>query len=352
MTAPKKFKFLKKLSDEGNFWKVDLYENLYLKRNEAIKTIKINLEESWDNLTVIDKSIFESSTLQYLKKSPYIVDIYDAQIVWEEFKIHMEYIENGSLSSYLKWNIFLTTSQIIKIAECILQWLEHAHNKWILHLDIKPWNILVKNENVYKLWDFWQSVNTESNKIKEIYTWHCPPEILSWDTEKPTFQSDIYMFWVTMFRLLNWEEYFFRKLNELKLKKKLRKSIISWKFPDRDKYLPYVPKKLKKIVNKCLNIDLSKRYLSIREVRQDIWRLKLNYFWEVKDISEDLIHFLCKNSSHLSLELIAEKKINSWNISLKKFTKKTKIQIKKHCKKNLNDVEVREQIAKIFDEYF
>jgi eukaryotic-like serine/threonine-protein kinase len=354
MEIPNKLKIIQELS-RGQFGEVFLCENSYLSnRKEAVKFISTKSKDEKEKIKELKENLFESSVLEYLKKSPYIVNIYDAEILNSGFRINMEFLENGSIQELLKKQDFLNIKQIIKISECVLHALEHAHNKHILHLDIKPGNILIKNENIYKLSDFGlANVKSEdgTSSFKKIYTAHYPPERLAGSLTEATEQSDIYMFGVTLYRLLNGESYFANQWHDKRIKNTLKDSIIAGKFPNRGKYLPHVNSKIKKIVNKCLDIDLNKRYQNVREIRNDFGKIKMEYCWIPKNITAELQHWECLCNENLFLELIAEKKDSYWDMSLYKFGPSKKTRIVKHCGTKLDNKSFYKKANKIFNEF-
>ncbi|MFZ2390573.1 MAG: serine/threonine-protein kinase [Minisyncoccales bacterium] len=350
MEIPLKIKMLRVLS-KGNFGEVYLCENTYLAgRNEAVKVIKRKGEE-----IKINEDLFEPSVLEYLKKSKYIVEIYNADITNDALTINMEYLKDGSVQQLLDKNNFLSSKTILKISECVLNALEYAHNKGIFHLDIKPGNILIKNENIYKLSDFGLA-NTKdqdgNSSFKKIYTIHTPPEKIANPSSKATEQSDIYMFGVTLYRLLNGDAHLKKQIESLKSRKELNDLIVSGKFPDLKKQLPHVDKRLKKIAERCLSIDLSKRYKNIREIKNNLGKIKIKYSWIAKNISDKLHCWDCFLNENLYLELIAEKKSsNLWTVTLMKYGKKKKMKVKKYCNKNIKSENVSKKISEIFSEY-
>jgi len=120
MEIPDKLKVIQPIS-EGNFGDVLLCENTYLSnRKEAVKIITIKGKEEKDKAVELSQNLFESSILEYLRQSPYIVKIYDAEFLKNGFRINMEYLKDGSVQDLLNKCYFLNTKQILKISECVL----------------------------------------------------------------------------------------------------------------------------------------------------------------------------------------------------------------------------------------
>jgi len=351
---PDKLTVIESLS-RGSFGEVFLCNNTYLLRKEAVKVIKTSSKEESEHVKALKENLFESSVLEYLRKSEYIVDIYDAEIIKGGFRINMEYLENGSLQKLLNENSFLNTKQVIKISECVLHALEYAHSKNIFHLDVKPGNILIKNHNIYKLSDFGLSNIREKDgtaPFKKIYAAHFPPEKLSARRSVASEQSDIYMFGVTLYRILNGDVTFASQRERLDKIHTLEDSIIKGTFPNRNEYLPHVPSRLRKIANKCMNIDLEKRYKTIREIRKDFGKLNLTHYWICKNNSENQQNWECEFLGNLKYEVVVSKNDGSWEVQLMKFGPKSKTKVNKFCFNKLKDKELKKKLKDIFDTYF
>lgn len=357
MIIPDKLTVINQISDEGNFGEVILCENTFLaNRKEAVKFIKIDGEEEEARILEIKNSLFECSVLEYLKKCKYIVEIYDAEILEAGFRINMEYLEKGSVQNLLNEKSFLDTKQILKISECTLHALEYAHFKGIFHLDIKPGNILIKNETIYKLSDFGlANIRGEdgNSAFKRIYTMHVPPEVISAEQIIATEQSDIYMFGVTLYRLLNGDSHLAKQRDNLVEKNLLNEGVVSGKFPDRSHYMPHVNKKIIKVVNKCMNVDLEKRYKNVREARIELAKIKFRYHWLPKNITARLYCWECLLDNIPCLEIVGEKTESGlWNLLLMKYGKTKKTKISKHCAVKLTEREFYNKARNIFQEYF
>ncbi|SPR00011.1 unnamed protein product (mitochondrion) [Plasmodiophora brassicae] len=78
-------------------------------------------------------------------------------------------------------NVKLSMPQIKYYLRCILQGLNHCHNKKILHRDVKGPNVLISNTGEVKLADFGLArfVNTDEEYTSNVVTlWYRPPELL------------------------------------------------------------------------------------------------------------------------------------------------------------------------------
>lgn len=161
------------------------------------------------------------------------------------------------------------------------------------------------------------------------------------------------MFGVTFYRLLNGNSYLAKQWDELKKKNLVKDAIISGKFPDRTNYLPHINKKLIKIVNKCLEVNLNKRYKNVREIRLELGKVKIKHNWTPKTISEKLHCWECYIDGSPHLEIIGEKNVNNlWTLSLMKYGKIKKLKISKYCAKNLKEEDFYKKFNRIFQEYF
>lgn len=66
----------------------------------------------------------------------------------------MEYIEGITLKNYMLKKGKMETGEILSMIEQVLGALEHAHQKGIVHRDIKPQNIMLLKNGIVKVTDF------------------------------------------------------------------------------------------------------------------------------------------------------------------------------------------------------
>ncbi len=83
---------------------------------------------------------------------PNIIAVYDVGVKDDYFYIAMEYHPGGDLKERLKKN--MTTRQAMSILRQIAAALDYAHNKGFIHRDVKPDNILFRDDGSAVLTDF------------------------------------------------------------------------------------------------------------------------------------------------------------------------------------------------------
>lgn len=83
---------------------------------------------------------------------PNIIAVYDVGVQGDYYYIAMEYHPGGDLKERLKRN--MTTRQAMSILRQIAAALDYAHNKGFIHRDVKPDNILFRDDGSAVLTDF------------------------------------------------------------------------------------------------------------------------------------------------------------------------------------------------------
>ncbi len=120
---------------------------------DRIVAVKILKEEFSNDSNFIEKFRTEAHSAAKLSH-PNIVNIFD---VGEENNIHfivMEFIEGETLKELIAKKSPLTNNMALDIAVAICDGIHHAHEKGIIHKDIKPHNILITSSGIVKVADF------------------------------------------------------------------------------------------------------------------------------------------------------------------------------------------------------
>ncbi len=231
------------------------------------------------------ESYFRESRIMYDVQHPNICEIQWASEGKEKIYLSMPFYPKGSLGSILK-NKTLTVKEIIKISLDILTGLHYIHSKGLVHLDIKPSNVLINNNNKAVITDFGLSkyLNDENLVKHEVfYNTHLPPEALVSDTVDN--RSDIYQAGLTMYRMCNRVACSVKLANEMNIYTvdELKEKIGNSSYPDRQNYREDIPLKLRKIINKMLEINPGDRYSSVLETMNDISKLEIKNNWQYMD---------------------------------------------------------------------
>lgn len=119
-------------------------------RTVAIKILK---EEFVSNEEFLRRFKNESKAVAMLSH-PNIVKVYDVSFGDLIQYIVMEYIEGITLKEFIEHEGSLRWKDAVHFAIQILKALQHAHDKGIVHRDVKPQNIMVLSDGTIKVADF------------------------------------------------------------------------------------------------------------------------------------------------------------------------------------------------------
>ena len=134
---------------EGGMAFVYKARDTQLERVVAIKTLKPNYV---NQETFVERFKREAKTAANLNH-PNIVQIFDWGIEDEPYFV-MEYIEGSTLTSIIAKNKTISLSDILFIGAQVSSGLHAAHEKGLVHRDIKPGNIMITPDGKVKVTDF------------------------------------------------------------------------------------------------------------------------------------------------------------------------------------------------------
>ena len=186
---------------EGGMANVYLGKDTILNRNVAIKVLRGDLSHDETFVKRFNREALAATALEH----PNLVQVYD---VGEEQGYHyivMEYIEGKTLKQLIKQHGPLSVGETIDVMEQLVSAVEHAHSRHVIHRDIKPQNVIVRNDGTVKLTDFGIAVAqnaaqlTQTNSIMGSVH-YLAPELAK--GQSASQQSDIYSLGILMYELL------------------------------------------------------------------------------------------------------------------------------------------------------
>jgi serine/threonine-protein kinase len=237
----------------------------YCRRNPQTFFVETNNETA--------KEIFEKNKEKVIREARILSEIHHPNVVnvLEVFKqnntvyIVMEFIAGHSLKQEIEQNGVFTENKLRPVIYKIGQALEYIHEKNILHLDIKPTNILITKSNNPKLIDFGISKRYDLASDQETSTTLQAASkgyasIEQYDSEAMQVFSprpDIYSLGATMYFLLTGHtptESILRASKGLQNPKELN---------------PAISENTERVILKALELNASDRYETVTEMLLD-----------------------------------------------------------------------------------
>lgn len=169
-------------------------------RDVALKVLKPDLSE---DESFCQRFVQESLIVAKLHHS-HIVQVYDVGEFQNKFFIAMEYLHGGDLNTRL--NKGISVNETIEIIRQAASALDFAHQKGIIHRDIKPDNIMFREDGAAVLTDFGiakeldSDINlTQTGLIVGTPKYMAPEQIRG---DKADAKADIYSLGILLFQCL------------------------------------------------------------------------------------------------------------------------------------------------------
>lgn len=309
-------------SQEGRNSTVFIGKDIQLDAKYLIKRIsKKELLKNSDDL-------FEESKILNLANHRNIMPIKYATEDEENIYMALPYMKKGSMNQMR--NKYSSNRKLLAYCYDFLSGLAHAHVLDVLHADIKPSNIIIDDSDRAVLTDFGQSVKlfgNESVEPKPIYRPNASPSIIA--NEDIGVKDDIYQVGITLYRLFN-SIYYIESLNSLDSVEDLKEKILRREFP-KNKFMPHVPGKIKKIINKCLGRS-AEYYTTVLDVMNDLCSINdmLDIGFEYSEDTKTYIWHQYTSTAIIDIELdLATCVLNGSKLSIES---QNRTRVRKLCK--------------------
>ncbi len=243
---------------------VYLAHDLILDRDVAVKILRGDLADDEKFVRRFQREAIAASSLSH----PNIVEMYDVGEDDGKYYIVMEYVEGKTLKSLIKKRGGLTLPEVIDIMTQLTSAIACAHDSNIIHRDIKPQNVLIKEDGIVKITDFGIAMALNSNELTQTNSvmgsvHYLPPEQAN--GKGATLKSDIYSLGIVMFELLT-GQLPFKGDNAVEIAIKQMKNQI----PSVCNINSLIPQSVENIILKACAKNPKNRYNNVVEMYNDI----------------------------------------------------------------------------------
>lgn len=239
-----------------------------LGRDVAIKVLKSDFAQDSSFVTKFRAEAQSAAALEH----PNIVNIYDVGSEDGLYYIVMEYIEGITLKQYIAKKGRLGYNEALSIAIQMARGIEAAHNKGIVHQDIKPQNIIISKEGKVKVTDFGIARAANSNTIHagSMGSVHyVSPEQAR--NGFVSYASDIYSLGIVMYEMVTGRVPF-----DGDTPVAIAIQHIQSQMTPPEEIVPGLPIAVSRIIEKCTMKSPERRYASASELLVDLKRAMVN----------------------------------------------------------------------------
>ncbi|MCR5272830.1 MAG: Stk1 family PASTA domain-containing Ser/Thr kinase [Lachnospiraceae bacterium] len=248
----------------------DVYKAMdhILGRVVAIKVLKQEFSEDTNFVRKFRSEAQSAAGLEH----PNIVNIYDVGSEDGMYYIVMEYVEGITLKTYIEKKGQLSYKEAVSIAIQVGRGIEAAHSKNIIHRDIKPQNILISTDGKAKVTDFGiaraVSNNTISADVMGSVHYASPEQARNGFVDG---KSDIYSLGIVMYEMVTGRVPFDGETTVAVALGHLQEEMVP-----PSAYASGLPISLEKIILKCTQKSVERRYQSISELMIDLKKVLIS----------------------------------------------------------------------------
>ncbi len=248
---------------KGAMGTVYLGQDPRINRITAIKTFRFGSDFEPEEAEKMKKKFFIEAESAGTLSHPNIVTIYDAGEDKGLAFIAMEYLEGEDLQKHTVKGRLLPMRKVIDYVADVADALDYAHQKGIVHRDVKPANIMLLKTGGVKITDFGiaritATSQTQTGVLKGTPYYMSPEQISGLKVDG---RSDIFSLGVMLYQLLTANTPF--QGDSLA---SLMNRIIKAPHPDPRRFNPKIVKPLVDVLNKALEKDREKRYQRASEM--------------------------------------------------------------------------------------
>ena len=232
----------------------------------AIKTINLSL--ALDEIEEYEGRFYQEAKAAGRLSHPNIVTIYDVGKSDSIAYIAMEFLEGRELRDILNDGQCLPVDEVLAIVMQVARGLAYAHEKGVVHRDVKPSNIMIIHEGHAKITDFGiarmssAGIRTQTGMVLGSPKYMSPEQVMGKQTDQ---RSDIFSLGVMLYEMLTGKAPFVgENVNAI-----MYQTLNTTPTPPGTMN-PQVPDMLNFIVAKALAKGLDNRYQNAKDFANDL----------------------------------------------------------------------------------
>jgi serine/threonine-protein kinase len=248
---------IQKLLGAGGMGRVYLAEDQKLGIQVAIKVLRDILTQDPSSV----KRLITEAKTSILLAHPNIVRLHNFEDGEMTKFLVMEYVEGETLDDRISNKGKLTEEETRAIAVEVCRGLEHAHQKKVIHRDMKPGNVMLGKDGCIKISDFGlarlchDSIARLTSQLSTGTLQYMSPEQLDGEISE---LSDQYSVGIMLYEMLSGAPPFVTGDLPGQIRNKTPKLIEG------------LSEEMNRIVQKCIAKDKNKRFADIRELREEL----------------------------------------------------------------------------------
>jgi tetratricopeptide (TPR) repeat protein len=235
-----------------------------LERDVALKLIRADIADNPAALERFKREIHLSSRVTHRN----VLRVYDLGESEGVRFLTMQFVEGEDLATLLRREGRLPIERLTRIFRQILEGLQAAHEQGVVHRDLKPQNVMVDAaDNVY-VTDFGlaksvdQSGMTQTGAIVGTPAYMSPEQVKGATVDH---RSDIYSAGVLLYEMATGTLPFVGASAYEVMAQRLQRAP-----RPAAEINPDLPQYLRRVLERCMAVDLTARYLSVGEVLRDV----------------------------------------------------------------------------------
>jgi serine/threonine protein kinase/WD40 repeat protein len=259
---------LLELVGEGGMGVVYRARQLSLDRDVAIKLLAAGPWASREFVERFQREAQNAARMQH----PNIVAIYEVGSAEELHFFSMRLVRGASLAAVLKCDGILAPHRAATLLRTIAEAVDYAHRLGVLHLDLKPANVLLDENGTPHVADFGlarrmeQGLAADNNEVSGTPSYMAPEQAIA-GAQKITPATDIWGLGAVLYELVTGEPPFLGESAQATLKLVVESTLRSPRH-----LVAQLPRDLEAIILKCMARDATARYPTARALADDLGR--------------------------------------------------------------------------------